>query len=175
MNTILSKALQMVGSMLNNRPMGNGSVTIGNGNIDWSNPNSSITQHFTVGNALMLHQWNRIATEKDGVTPEVQSNIKALCEKLEQVMQILGCGMNIHCIFRSVEYNQEVLHSLPHDVHSMGEGIDMDCGPHYTIQQVKDKLEPLLNQLQIRMEYGTSSWIHLDIHSVGPSGRYFKT
>lgn len=141
--------------------------------VEWDKENSQITPHFTVKEALTLHSWGRLATVADGVTEEVKVNIYRLCQKLEEVRDILGCGMNVHCIFRSIEYNTEVLHSLPHDVHALGMAIDFDCAPNLTIEQIKNKLEPELERLGLRMEKGTLTWVHLDIHVPGVSGRYF--
>lgn len=141
--------------------------------IDWTDVTCQVTEHFSVGECLTLHEWNRLANEQDGVTDEVKANIVSLCQIMEQIRGILDCLINTHCIFRSVQYNEQVLHSLPNDVHALGMAIDFDCGDAHTIQEVKDILEPLLEQYGIRMERGTSTWIHLDIHPVGPSGRSF--
>lgn len=141
--------------------------------IDWTNPEQQVTEHFKISDCLMLHSWNRLANDQDGLTDEIKSNLISLCQKIEQVRVILNCPINVHCMFRSVQYNEQVLKSLPHDVHSMGLAIDFDCNGHHTIQEIKEILEPLLEQLDIRMEKGTGTWIHLDMHPVGPSGRYF--
>jgi uncharacterized protein YcbK (DUF882 family) len=114
-----------------------------------------------------------LPNEMDGFTPQVQDNLIALCQKMEQVRTILIVPINVHCGFRSQEYNKEVLKSLPADVHSFGQAIDFDCLPHLTIDQTKQLLLPHLDKLGIRLEKGTSTWVHLDIHQVGPSGRYF--
>ncbi len=141
--------------------------------IKWDDPLCPITTHFLVGDAIALHSWNRLANESDGLTEEIKSNIVTLCNKMEEIRKVLNCPINVHCIFRSVQYNEQVLKSLPKDVHSMGLAIDMDCNGHHTIQEVKDILIPLLEQYNVRLEKGTTTWIHLDQHSVGPSGRYF--
>lgn len=142
--------------------------------LDWSKASSMITTHFSVGEMTALHAWNRLATEEDGLTDEVKANLIKLCNVMEKVRAILGCGINSHCGFRSVKYNQEVLKSIPHDVHSMGMAIDIDSNQTMTIEQAKEKIRPHLEELNIRMEGGTTTWIHLDIHAVGPSGREFK-
>jgi hypothetical protein len=141
--------------------------------LNWADATCKITEHFTVGEAIALHAWNRLATEDDGLTDEVKAQIVKLCTIMESVRTLLNVPINTHCIFRSVKYNQEVLKSLPNDVHSFGQAVDFDSNPALTIQQVKDILEPKLESLNIRMEKGTTTWVHLDTHAVGPSGRYF--
>lgn len=140
--------------------------------MDWTNGNNKVTNHFTVSDALMLHNWNRLANNEDGADYD---KLLTLCQKLEEVRDALGCAMNVHCMFRSPAYNleQNILPPTGMDVHAMNLACDFDCNKDMTIQDVKDKLEPLLDQLQIRMEKGTTSWIHVDLRSVGPSGRYF--
>jgi hypothetical protein len=142
--------------------------------LDWTTASSMITPHFSVGEMIALHAWNRLATEEDGLTEDVKNNLVKLCNIMERVRTILGCSINTHCGFRSAKYNQEVLKSIPHDVHSMGMAIDMDANQTMTIEQAKEKIRPHLEELNIRMEGGTTTWIHLDFHAVGPSGREFK-
>lgn len=138
--------------------------------IDWTNGACQITDHFTVNDALMLHAYNRLATEADGAD---FNKLTALCQKMEEVRAILGSPMTVHCCFRSQEYNQAQGISPTADVHSFSEAMDFDCNESMSITDVQAKLEPFLDQLQIRMERGTTTWIHLDVRGVGPSGRYF--
>lgn len=140
--------------------------------MDWTNPQEQVTEHFTVSDCLTLHSWNRLATADDGADFD---KLTVLCQKLEEVRTALGCPMSVHCMFRSAEYNieQKILLPTGHDVHAMNLACDFDCNGSLTIQEVKDVLEPLLDQLGIRLERGTTTWVHIDLHSVGPSGRYF--
>jgi hypothetical protein len=140
--------------------------------IDWTNPDCQVTDHFTVNDALCLHSWNRLATEDDGAD---LSKLQVLCQKLEEVRAALGCPMNVHCMFRSKEYNieQGILLPTGNDVHAQSLACDFDCNSTMSIQDVKDKLEPMLEQLGIRMEFGTTTWVHVDLRAPGPSGRYF--
>jgi hypothetical protein len=139
---------------------------------DWTSPTDQVTDHFTVNDCLILHEWNRLATETDGADFD---KLTTLCQTLEQVRQLLGCPMNVHCMFRSTAYNlaQNILPPTGLDVHAMNLAVDFDCGHVLSIQEVKDKLEPELDDLGIRMERGTTTWVHVDLHAVGPSGRYF--
>lgn len=140
--------------------------------IDWTNPDCQVTDHFTVRDCLWLHSWGRLATEEDGAD---FAALEALCQVLERVRNVIDCAMNVHCIFRSTQYNieQHILLPTGKDVHAMNQACDFDCGSDLSIQEVKDKLEPELAALGIRMEFGTTTWVHVDTHQVGPSGRYF--
>ena len=91
--------------------------------IDWTNAAAQVTEHFTVGDCLTLHSWNRLANETDGVTDDIKSSITTLCQKMEEIRTVLGCPMNAHCIYRSPDYNAQVVGAIPHDVHSMGMAI----------------------------------------------------
>jgi|ERR1700677_3604109 len=141
--------------------------------IDWTDENAQVTEHFTVGDALMLHNWNRLATEDDGANFD---QITSLCQKMEEIRTILGVPMRIHCMFRSKAYNieQKILLPTGADVHSQNLAVDFDAGPDLTTDQVKARLMPMLETLGIRMENNGmgASWIHLDTHPVGHA-RFF--
>lgn len=142
--------------------------------IDWTKVTCNITTHFTVGEAITLHAWDRLANESDGLTDDIKAKIVKTCQMMEQIRAIMGCPLNIHCIFRSQQYNKEVVGAIPLDVHAMGMAADWDVNDHYTIEQAKEKIRPYLEELNIRLEGGTSTWLHNDWHAVGPSGREFK-
>src|SRR5580693_3755399 len=107
--------------------------------MDWTNGSEQVTEHFTVNDCLMLHEWNRLATEADGAD---FNKLTALCQILEQVRSALGCPMNVHCIFRSTAYNlaQNILPPTGKDVHSFCQAVDFDCNGNLSIQEIKDKL-----------------------------------
>jgi hypothetical protein len=139
--------------------------------IDWTNETCQVTMHFTVKDCLYLHEWSRLADiDTDGV---LLHRLVALCQKLEEIRDILGCPMNVHSMFRSVQYNKDQNLHPTLDVHSMSIACDFDCEPIMTITQVKNKLRPSLEALDIRMERDTSTWVHVDIREPGPSGREF--
>lgn len=138
--------------------------------INWTTLDAQITPHFNVKDALYLHEWNRLATLDDGV---IFQRIITLCQKLEAVREILGCPMIIHSMFRSVGYNRDQNINPVNDVHTLSLAVDFDCGQILTIEQIKNKLRPQLETLGIRMEKGTTTWVHIDIRLPGPSGREF--
>src|SRR5271169_2535406 len=71
--------------------------------IDFTNPKSLISEHFTVGELCMLHAWGRLATEEDGLD---KSKIIMLAHMAEEVRGFLGLPIVVHCGFRSVAYNK---------------------------------------------------------------------
>lgn len=139
--------------------------------IDWTNKTSQVTDHFTVEDCLILHNWNRLATEADGAD---FNKLQTLCNKMEEIRSILNCPINVHCMFRSKEYNieQGILLPTGNDVHAMNLACDFDANSTLPIQSIKDILEPQLENLEIRMEFGTTNWVHIDLHAVG-NARYF--
>lgn len=141
--------------------------------INWSDPESQISEHFTVHEALFLPTWGRLATEADGLTDEIKNNLVNLCFIMEKVRILIGFPINVHCMYRPSTYSKLVGGSLT-DVHTQGMAIDYDCNPNLSCDQVKAILIPQLKALNIRMENNGSGalWIHNDIHSVG-NARYF--
>lgn len=140
--------------------------------IDWSNEKCKVTPNFTVGECLKLHQWNRLATDKDGLTDTIKSELVKLCALMETIRAVLNAPIKVHCMYRSPAYNK-LIGAHEHEVHSLGMAIDFDCLPTLSIEEVKEQLRPILNQYHIRIERGTSTWVHLDTKAPGASGREF--
>jgi Peptidase M15 len=140
--------------------------------IDWTDGTVQITDHFTVADAITLHSWNRLANDTDGLTDEGKTALVALCQKMEEVRTLLDCPINVHCMFRSQDYNAQVVKAIPNDVHAQFLACDFDCGEHHTIDEVHSILEPQLESLGIRMEQNTPTWVHVDLHPV-MNARYF--
>jgi len=140
--------------------------------IDWTDANCAVTEHFTVGDAITLHSWNRLANDQDGLTEDGQNSLIALCQKMEEIRTILGCPINVHCMFRSQDYNAQVVKAIPNDVHAQFLAADFDCNETHSIDEVHSILEPQLEQLGIRMEQNTPTWVHIDLHPV-VHARYF--
>lgn len=141
--------------------------------IDWTNPSCSVTAHFTVADCLMLHSWNRLANEtQDGLTDGGKAKLITLCQKMEEIRSILGCSINVHCMYRSPDYNAQVVKAIPNDVHAQFLACDFDTNGHHTIDEIHTILLPKLENLGIRMEQNTPGWCHIDLHPVGHA-RYF--
>lgn len=139
--------------------------------VDWTDPKAQVTPHFTVYDALQLHRWARLATAEDGV--DFDQIVKTLV-KMEEVRTVLGCPIHVHCTYRSPAYNREI-GAIPNDVHASSLACDFDCNDHFTTDEVKSKLLPLLEQMGLRMEDNGpgASWVHLDAHAV-IHNRFFK-
>lgn len=137
--------------------------------INWSDPDCLITPHFSVNEALTLHNWNRLATKEDGFVPQ---DIVETCQMMEKIRDFLDCPIMVHCMFRSNAYNQEI-GAPEYDVHSLSMACDFDCSPKLSCDEVKQLLLPKLEEFDIRMENGTTDWVHCDYRLPGPSGRYF--
>jgi hypothetical protein len=139
--------------------------------IDWNDETCQVTEHFTVKDCLYLHAWSRLADiDTEGV---LLHRIVALCQKLEEIRDILKCPMNVHSMFRSILYNADQKIRPSNDVHSDSIACDFDCEPVMSVEQVKNMLRPMLESLDIRMEKHTTSWVHIDMRVPGPSGREF--
>jgi len=140
--------------------------------IDWTDSKCQVTDHFTVGDCLTLHSWNRLATDQDGLTDEGKDKLIVLCQKMEEIRTILGCAINVHCMFRSQDYNSQVVKAIPDDVHAQFLACDFDTNGNHTIDEIHAILEPHLESLGIRMERNTPGWCHIDLHPV-MNARYF--
>jgi hypothetical protein len=138
--------------------------------MDWTNSSDQVTEHFSVGDALTLHAENRLATEADGADFD---KLTTLCQKMEEIRDALGCPINVHCMFRSQAYNTSQGIKPAADVHSMNLACDFDTDGSHTIDEARAILEPLLEQLGIRMEQGSPTWVHIDLHPV-VNARYFS-
>lgn len=136
--------------------------------IDWKDPYCHVTPHFTVHDCLWLPS---IATIADVPSPEILSNLVKICEAGERVRATIGQPMNVTSMYRPPLYSPRVGGS-EHDVHTRGLAMDFYCAK-LPVHQLKSILEPELDALEIRMERGTLTWVHIDIAPVGPSGRYF--
>lgn len=141
--------------------------------IDWTDPKSQITDHFTVGDAITLHAWNRLANESDGLDDDGKAKLIVVFQKMEEIRTLLGCPINVHCGFRSQDYNKDVVKAIPDDVHAQCLAVDFDTNGHHTIEEAQAILEPKLEDLGIRMERNTATWVHIDLHEV-VHARYFN-
>lgn len=141
--------------------------------IDWTDPTAQVSKYFKVHECLWLPHWNRMATETDGLTNDIKSSLVSLCSKLDQVRESLGYPMRVHSMFRPLLYNQSLNIKPVKDVHSMGIACDFDCEPFASVPIVQSRLRDKLFDLQVRMERGTPSWVHIDTRVPGVSGREF--
>lgn len=142
--------------------------------ISWVDPYSRVSTQFNVHDCLYLPKWKRIATEEDGLNDVVKHNLIFLCKTLDKLVVYLDAFIHVHSMYRPAEYSVLVGGSA-HDVHVYGRGIDFDCNPQMTCDEVKAKLLPVLEKYGLRMEDNGpgAPWVHLDTHSVATT-RFFK-
>lgn len=140
--------------------------------INWSDPHYTVTDHFTVHDCIWLPHWGRLANESDGLDISMKDQILQTAEMAEEIRAIFNCPMLVTSMFRPKIYSP-LVGGNEHDVHTKGLAIDFTTHPHLTIESAKNLLRPHLAALDIRMEKGTSNWIHIDRREVGPSGREF--
>jgi hypothetical protein len=145
--------------------------------VDWKDPNSKVSLHFTVKEALWLPQWNRMANESDGLNDTVKANLINIFRKMDDVRDFLGKPIRVHCAYRSKEYNA-LVKGAPQSSHMADQesaAVDWDCGEN--CYETQKKLEPKLEGWGLRMENNgpEANWVHLDDHVVPPGGhRWFN-
>lgn len=140
--------------------------------IDWTDPTCQVTLNFSVKDALWLGQWSRLANASDGLTEALCDQLIITCENAEKIRKLLACAMNISSIYRPSAYSPIVGGSST-DVHTQAIAFDFVPDPVISILTAKAIIRPQLDVLNLRMEKGTTTWIHIDSHQVGPSGREF--
>lgn len=141
--------------------------------INWANPTSHMTPHFTVHEATYLPSWriHHLPTEAE------QAEILLTAQKMEDIRIILGKPIIVTCWirpestsplgqpsspYRGRSYNRAVPGAALHSAHIPGMAVDFVV-PGMTCDAVRDILRPRLTELGICLEdmkgYG---WVHID-------------
>jgi hypothetical protein len=154
--------------------------------IDWADESMAISKHFSVGEAIGLRHWNRLATPADGMTAAVQRALfDFLTGAMDELLDVLASRALVHCTYRPPAYNKlPAIGGASASAHQcLGPWAAMDFEP---ISSIAEKLscdavrqrvlaQGLLEQLSLRMEDRRGSgWIHIDNHPPGPAGRFFR-
>lgn len=149
--------------------------------VDWTNPAVKISRHFTVKEALWLHQWECMHTPSE----EEKKQILNHAQNMDKVGDILGM-LIVHCWIRPILNNPASPHhgqdynalvkGAKNSAHKYGKAVDFNplVG---TCDEGKEILIPKLEELGLRMEDlpPGSNWIHLDCNELAPGGhRLFK-
>jgi hypothetical protein len=154
--------------------------------IDWSNPNCKISKYFTVKEAIWQSEWNRLATEKDGLTEEIKANIVWFFNnKMDLVREIFG-PLVVKSAYRCPAYNK-LIGGAKNSAHMFlekfvgacdfwrdqnGDGVKngKDC------DLIKMVLKPLLKKLGLRMEDNGAgaTWVHVDSRIKSIFNWFFK-
>lgn len=125
------------------------------------------TRSFSWHDAIWLPKWQIHAIP----SPSQEFEIIKLAYKLQQIQDRFGLQMKTNCWLRPPKYN-EFVDGSKNSYHIKGMAWD---GTFYTMDcdDARVKLEPLLEELKLRMERRDgSSWVHLDSGDVVKS-RYF--
>jgi len=125
--------------------------------IDWTNPEDKLSDHFTVKDALWLPKWNKMHSP----TEEEKKNILEVIVIMEKIREFLGGKpINVHCFLRTTDYNK-LVGGAPNSMHIYGKAVDWSNGMN--CDEVRNLLKPKLEELNIRMENNTGgNWIHID-------------
>lgn len=147
--------------------------------INWLNPDDKISRHFSVREAVYLPQWERLATEQDGLNIFVKSYLVTFFAKMDSVRGIIGKPVKSHVAFRPIDYNSlPTVKGSPDSAHMCSgpwAAIDFSV-PGMTCDEVRTLLLPKLSSLGLRMEQSEgANWVHLDSKPVTDgSVRFFK-
>jgi zinc D-Ala-D-Ala carboxypeptidase len=195
-NQILDLIKQLMFSFLSNEVQGKteASVTIPLGvpkeepvdapkegvpGIDWNDPTSKISKHFTVREALWLPSWQVLHKPSE----DEKTNILKQALKMDLIREFLGVPVNIHCWIRPVLNNPESIHhgqdynalvkGAKNSAHKIGLATDYDA-QGLNCDDVRAKLVPKLDEWEIRMEkMPGGNWVHNDCAPV-IAYRYFN-
>jgi Peptidase M15 len=150
--------------------------------IDWANPKSQISDHFTVHEATWLPTWGIYHIPSDSE----KDNVLQTADKMESIRTFLGDNpVNVTCWMRPTSvncpgnkmdgrnYNQLVGGAL-NSAHIVGLAVDFTVST-ITCDDVKFHLVSELENFQIRMEKRPgSNWTHIDLRQPLPGhSRYF--
>lgn len=154
--------------------------------VNWSDPSAKIAKYFTVKDAIVLRDWNRIGNESDGLDQIVKKNLFDVFEKMDIIREFLGVPVFIKSAWRPSAYNVAIGGAVKSahvanveyaavdfwcDINGDGAKNGKDC------DDIKAKLRPMLAQWGIRMEDNGAgaTWVHIDTRPVPPGGnREFK-
>lgn len=136
--------------------------------IDWNDPTSKISKHFTVKEALWLPSWQVLHKPSDNE----KVNILKQAAKMDLIRDFLGVSVRIHCWIRPVLNNPESIHhgqdynalvrGAKNSAHKIGLATDYDA-EGLNCDDVRAKLVPKLDEWEIRMEkMPGGNWVHND-------------
>jgi hypothetical protein len=147
---------------------------------DWNDPTSMVSQHFSVRECTLLPSWGVLHQTSE----EEQANLARTAQIMDQVRDLLGKPMRVHCWIRPTaancpgsehdggNYNVAAGSTATHSAHISGLAVDFDIGED--CDTTRATLMPHLESLGLRMEDRPhSDWVHLDIAEVPAGGHRF--
>lgn len=122
---------------------------------------------FTWGKACYQHRWGfHVWPTEDQI-----KNIEKVASVLQKIKDYYPKNeMFITSWLRCKQYN-DFIKGAPASKHSLGMAVDFYIAG-VSCEDIRKLLEPKLEELNIRMERGPRSWVHIDIAPVMTS-RYF--
>lgn len=156
--------------------------------IDWTNPTAKISKYFTVKEAIYLKEWNRLATQDDGLNLIVKTKlVQFFRTKADPVRAIINRAVFSKSCFRPEKYNNliggaplschRVIEQTVNGVKKICAALDFYCDidgdgdkDGEDCDAIKDLLRPHLSRLGLRMEKNGKGarWVHIDDKDVGP-------
>lgn len=141
--------------------------------IDWTSLSCPVSKYFSVSECLYLPQWNRIATEADGLNDTIKNNLIKLCIKLDVVRDFFNRPMMVHSMYRPQAYN-DLIGGAKGSAHIEGLACDFHIS-EMICDEARGLILPHLEEWGMRMEdLPGAGWCHLDLREPGPGGRFFK-
>lgn len=148
---------------------------------NWEDPESQISKYFKVKEALYLPKFNCLHIPSE----EEKSNILKQAEKMDLIRDLFNLPITIHVWIRPILNNKDSEHHgedyniLVGGATKSSHKIGLACDFHVkdlTCDEVRIKLEPMLEKYNIRMEDNPgSNWVHVDSQQPPLGGRrYFK-
>ena len=152
--------------------------------VNWDNPKSKISKYFTVHEATFLPSWRVYHTPS---TKEKEEIIK-LAKIMDIVRERIGKPIIVHVWIRpksvncpnsdkhGQDYNLFIGSKSTKSGHIFGQAIDFHVtgfsGPS-GCNEIRQKILPWLEELNLRMEDINGGWVHIDTKPVGFK-RFFK-
>lgn len=141
--------------------------------ITWTDESCMIAKYFTVKDALMLHKWNRLAVEADGLTEDVKKNLITLFQKMDLIREFFNKPIIVHVSYRPAEYNK-LVGGADTSAHLSGKACDFHFEDlSITMAQNIIMRRDMLMAWDVRMEQSTPTWIHIGNDYSGQGNRYF--
>jgi len=148
--------------------------------IDWNNPKSLISKHFTVKDALYLPSWEIYHSP----SKEEKDNILKTVEKMELIREVLGKPIIVNCWIRPNYVNcpkstyhgksyNAMVGGAPKSAHIFGLAVDFRV-ISMTASEARTLLVTELERLGIRMENHSGSWTHIDLYPPVNKNRFFR-
>ncbi len=141
--------------------------------------------HFSIHEVTWLPQFQMHALPESEV---IWNNIQRTAMVMEEIRGIFGSQIFVTSWLRPKYYDAYIKTDWKHpqsfdnfkakalstrSAHVDGLAVDFRVD-RFSCDEVRAKLEGMLDDLRIRMERNPgSSWVHIDLRQPGPSGRYF--